>query len=186
MNGAAMIAAERRRQVERLGWTPEHDAEHDHSEMNKAARVYMIETQRQMDVGQPRLTLADAITYGWPDDWEFNPSKDPVRNLVKAGALIAAEIDRLQREGREERAAEAIIRQTSGVAHCPHNVAGACSLCLADLQTIAERDEAEKWADALATGIAAHFKIDIGEHSSSNNPWSNALAAITLRESNCA
>jgi hypothetical protein len=38
----------------------------------------------------------------WPwndDDWK--PSPDPIRNLVKAGALIAAEIDRLQ--GAERR-----------------------------------------------------------------------------------
>ena len=34
----------------------------------------------------------------WPWDHEWwKPSDDPVRNLVKAGALIAAEIDRLQR-----------------------------------------------------------------------------------------
>jgi hypothetical protein len=36
--------------------------------------------------------------FDWPWDasW-WKPSNDPVRNLVKAGALIAAEIDRLQR-----------------------------------------------------------------------------------------
>jgi hypothetical protein len=32
----------------------------------------------------------------WHPDW-WKPSRDPVQNLVKAGALIAAEIDRLQR-----------------------------------------------------------------------------------------
>ncbi len=42
----------------------------------------------------------------WPEDWEaeaWKPSADPVRNLVKAGALIAAEIDRLQRASERER-----------------------------------------------------------------------------------
>lgn len=39
-----------------------------------------------------------ARRYSWPWDEEWwKPSEDPVRNLVKAGALIAAEIDRLQR-----------------------------------------------------------------------------------------
>jgi hypothetical protein len=34
----------------------------------------------------------------WPwDNKYWKPSEDKVRNLVKAGALIAAEIDRLQR-----------------------------------------------------------------------------------------
>lgn len=39
---------------------------------------------------------------GWPwrdEDWK--PSNDRVANLVKAGALIAAEIDRLQRSAEE-------------------------------------------------------------------------------------
>ena len=35
----------------------------------------------------------------WPfEDAAWKPSHDPVKNLVKAGALIAAEIDRLQRQ----------------------------------------------------------------------------------------
>jgi len=33
----------------------------------------------------------------WGSEW-WKPSKDPIRDLVKAGALIAAEIDRLQKE----------------------------------------------------------------------------------------
>lgn len=39
---------------------------------------------------------------GWPfgQDW-WKPSNDPIRNLVKAGALIAAEIDRLHRINKQ-------------------------------------------------------------------------------------
>jgi len=34
----------------------------------------------------------------WPWEWDqWKPSLDPIRNLEKAGALIAAEIDRLRR-----------------------------------------------------------------------------------------
>lgn len=34
---------------------------------------------------------------GWPWDAKWwKPSDDPIKNLVKSGALIAAEIDRLQ------------------------------------------------------------------------------------------
>lgn len=36
------------------------------------------------------------IDWPWADSW-WKPSTDPVRNLVKAGALVAAEIDRYQR-----------------------------------------------------------------------------------------
>ena len=39
-----------------------------------------------------------APAHDWPWGSEYwKPSEDPVRNLVKAGALIAAEIDRLNR-----------------------------------------------------------------------------------------
>ena len=45
---------------------------------------------------------AKAILGFYPDEWPWNitwwkPSTDPVRNLTKAGALIAAEIERIQR-----------------------------------------------------------------------------------------
>lgn len=39
---------------------------------------------------------ADTAAWPWDENW-WKPSLDPIRNLVKAGALLAAEIDRLQR-----------------------------------------------------------------------------------------
>lgn len=45
-------------------------------------------------------------------------------------------------------------------------------------RTIAERDRVEAWADKLAYAIAKKCGADIGEHSSHNNPWANALALI--------
>jgi hypothetical protein len=38
----------------------------------------------------------------WPTDWRWNPA-DPRRNLVKAGALILAEIERIDRAAAQER-----------------------------------------------------------------------------------
>lgn len=43
------------------------------------------------------------------------------------------------------------------------------------LQIMKERDLYEDKADELAQAIADHFDIDIGEHSSANCPWDNAL-----------
>src|SRR5688572_21322360 len=40
-------------------------------------------------------------------------------------------------------------------------------------QALRERDEAQEWADRLAYAIAPQSVI--GEHSSLNNPWQNAL-----------
>ena len=45
-------------------------------------------------------------------------------------------------------------------------------------QTIDERDRYHDWADKLAQAIAEHMRDDIGEHSSANNPWANALKLI--------
>jgi hypothetical protein len=45
-------------------------------------------------------------------------------------------------------------------------------------QTLQERDRYHEWADKLADAIAQHVDVDIGEHSSGNNPWAAALAAL--------
>jgi hypothetical protein len=89
--GAALIAQERERQVNVEGWTPEHDAEHTDGVLVDAARAYALAVLTPgYDRGNPPV--------GWPwDEGWWKPSDDPVRNLVKAGALIAAEIDRRRR-----------------------------------------------------------------------------------------
>lgn len=46
-------------------------------------------------------------------------------------------------------------------------------------QVIDERDSYHEWADKLAAAIAEHFGVDIGEHSSINNPWAEALDAFS-------
>lgn len=93
-SGAEAIAAERQRQVEVEGWTPVHDDEHDHCELIRAALVYADNAWSQVMEQRPRPS-------GWPwPQGQWRPSDEPIRNLVKAGALIAAEIDRLQRASR--------------------------------------------------------------------------------------
>ena len=96
MTGAERIAAERRRQVEVEGWTPEHDARHDHGDfqMTRAAVAYATAAQFATLPGE----LATPLGWPWDKRW-WKPSDDPLRNLEKAGALIAAEIDRLLRLG---------------------------------------------------------------------------------------
>lgn len=47
-----------------------------------------------------------------------------------------------------------------------------------DDETIRERDCYHDWADKLAAAIAEFTGADIGEHSSVNNPWQNALDAL--------
>ncbi len=96
--GTQLIATERKRQVRKEGWDSFHDDEHDWNEMAQAAICY-VKAGMQADRCPVRGIRPQD---GWPwDDEYWKPEKDAVRNLVKAGALIAAEIDRIQRRGKE-------------------------------------------------------------------------------------
>lgn len=91
-NGVALIAKERERQLGEEGWTAAHDDEHFMGEMIGAAISYAAHALGQV----ADVEVADGHEF-WPWQGWWKTSPDPVRNLVKAGALIAAEIDRLQR-----------------------------------------------------------------------------------------
>ena len=94
--GAELIAAERTRQIEVEKWDAKHDDEHSRAEMLAAALAYSVLAQQQFHSRKPDQELVCSLYWPWSKKW-WKPSKDPIRNLVKAGALIAAEIDRLQR-----------------------------------------------------------------------------------------
>jgi hypothetical protein len=85
------ITLERQRQVNQEGWTPEHDDEHDAGELAAAASCY----------ADPTIATTFLPTR-WPWDREWWKPTDQRRNLVKAGALIVAEIERLDRLTEQE------------------------------------------------------------------------------------
>lgn len=88
-SGVGLIARERARQIEAEEFTAEHDAQHVQKELAAAAVSYLLDY----------LGRVTAAAYHWPKTWSlkwFKPTEDKVRQLTKAGALIAAEIDRLQ------------------------------------------------------------------------------------------
>lgn len=89
--GVGPIEAERQRQISQEGWTAEHDDKHNHGELIAAAMCYLDAGELVYDLGNTPPP--------WPFEPEsWKPSDDPIRNLIKAGALIAAEIERLQRK----------------------------------------------------------------------------------------
>jgi hypothetical protein len=90
MTGLQRIAAERKRQQEEEGWSKKHDRSHSHGELAMAASVYAAPDFARLYVGGDTR-----IPRGWPLNWEFKPT-DRIRELEKAGALIAAELDRLE------------------------------------------------------------------------------------------
>ena len=91
--GAALIARERERQIQAEGWTAEHDDLHTDGQLAWGAVAYAMSANGD----------ARAVHF-WPftNFWKPSASGDRVRDLSRAGALIAAEIDRLLRaqEGR--------------------------------------------------------------------------------------
>jgi hypothetical protein len=100
------IAAERRRQEEVEGWTPEHDDRHRLGEMALAAALYATSAcaaSRIIGSGLMTEERVNAIHPSSPPsrDWPWHLSwwkpKDRRRDLVRAGALIVAEIERLDR-----------------------------------------------------------------------------------------
>lgn len=100
--GVQLIASERRRQVLKEKWTAEHDANHFDGELADAAVCYA--RQGSVSISRDGFSFTLSRTHSWPwspCDWKPTP-KDRVRELVKAGALIAAEIDRLQRRANRE------------------------------------------------------------------------------------
>jgi hypothetical protein len=87
------IAAERRRQIEAEGWSPEHDDDHLSGDLAVAGACYAMEGANMGDM-YPR-------TNGVPDLWPWTDDtwkpKDTRRNLVRAAALIVAELERMDR-----------------------------------------------------------------------------------------
>jgi len=110
-SGVEMIADERQRQINAEGWTPEHDDHHIGGGLPCAASCY-ANLSGELALTPPGEVpfWLDRVPYWlsdtWPRDWEWKPSADPIRNLVRAGALIAAEIDRLQRKATHESCAD--------------------------------------------------------------------------------
>ncbi|MCT5423319.1 hypothetical protein LZK45_03185 [Pseudomonas aeruginosa] len=79
------VQAERRRQVEAEGWTPEHDDLYCAAELPRAAAAYILNGANDE---------APAI---WPFSAKWWKPRDARSNYVRASALILAEIERLER-----------------------------------------------------------------------------------------
>lgn len=93
MNGCTLITQERNEHLTREGWTAEHDRHHVAGEMIVAAMAYLQAALNRNTFHGIRYD-EPADDWPWAGEW-FKPTVDEVGNLVKAGALIAAEIDRL-------------------------------------------------------------------------------------------
>lgn len=100
-SGWGRIADERVRQIDAEGYYSFHDDDHTADELARAADCYL--NAEGPDCPMPG-------SWPWPySGW--NP-KDRISNLVRAGALIAAEIDRLQRLAKRQEGGRVVIPST--------------------------------------------------------------------------
>jgi len=87
------VLDERTRQVKIEGWTAKHDDKHNAGELPCAAAAYAIASIP--NIGPNYINTAYDRYWPWHRAW-WKPTT-PRRNLVKAAALIIAEIERIDR-----------------------------------------------------------------------------------------
>ena len=100
------VLAERQRQVSVEGWTPKHDDEHGDGSMALAAACYACNAAT-WEAHEPSISDAEYVKlsapgFRWPWAVKWWKPKNQRRDLVRAAALILAEIERLDR--KDERA----------------------------------------------------------------------------------
>jgi len=95
--GIELITEERKRQIEKEGWTPEHDDLHDRGQLADAGAYYAL-TEETIDFVNDSWGN-DRCLHIWPFNlnWLKRTPENRIKELSKAGALIAAEIDRINR-----------------------------------------------------------------------------------------
>lgn len=111
MKALEMIAAERKRQIDCKGYTPQHDDEHSNGELAMAAIAYASPLDIDADSNEPNAVVVTdqegdlESVYPFADrpqslfcgDRRSLPTQARIRQLAIAGALIVAEMERLQR-----------------------------------------------------------------------------------------
>lgn len=116
LSGAMLaVIAERYRQVEVEGWDAEHDDQHTDRSMALAAALYatpkplveVVQKKNAVEWRDPWPWINQAAPEGFADApaWDKRKRHDERRRLVIAGALIVAELERLDRERRAGAAA---------------------------------------------------------------------------------
>ena len=89
-----LITEERHRQIDKEGWSKEHDDSHTDGELLRAGLAYV---QHAHGKHHPPKGFLWAQDHGWPWDIPSWKPSTPYRDFIKGGALIQAELDRLLR-----------------------------------------------------------------------------------------
>lgn len=93
MKAVEDVLAERKRQIEQEGFTPAHDDIHVQGELAAAGACYALNAATSGEGGATPAFLSRH--WPWHTEWWKPTSKR--RDLVKAAALIIAEIEKMDR-----------------------------------------------------------------------------------------
>lgn len=88
--GIEQIGDERLKQIKKYGYTLYHDAGYNNKHLLMAALAYL-----KTAIGAEEILTESRPMEDWPWDVKYFKDEGYVENLKKAGALIAAELDRL-------------------------------------------------------------------------------------------
>lgn len=96
--GTKLIEQYREEQISKHNWSVQHDIDvNKDGQLVQAAVSYLSATNRvRLKTAYGLMTVRPLDI--WPSNWDtnwFKANDDKIKNLSKAGALIAAEIDRL-------------------------------------------------------------------------------------------
>lgn len=95
-SGAALIARERSRQIAEEGYTPEFDRAYEGLQLTWAALAYVENAiQHVLEPKSGWLNETDPVPAYWPWSVETWKPNGYIDDLVRAGALLAAELDRI-------------------------------------------------------------------------------------------
>ena len=112
-----LIIKERIRQTMVEGYTPAHDDEHTEGQLALLAAAYALLSRPKDKQYHYRHALINELGgYGWDIK-----SKDPIRDLTRAGALILAELERRLRTNNEEGCGPCSACQTETTYTGEHN-----------------------------------------------------------------
>lgn len=89
------VVAERQRQIDAEGWTPDHDDQHTGGELAGAASAYAMSAAASIGVGKNAIITDPPPFFQFAPEW-WKP-RSPREDLIRAAALIIAEIERLDR-----------------------------------------------------------------------------------------
>jgi hypothetical protein len=97
---AMNLAGERHRQIAEEGFDAAHDDAHSEGQLARAAASYALVSiveEGAVDIGYVSSHLQKVLEWLWPWSVDWWKPKDRRCDLVRAGALIVAEIERLDR-----------------------------------------------------------------------------------------